>query len=54
MTSATNFLITMAGLDPATQPASVCELNELGALLPEVIRRADARRLGGRLGGRPW
>ncbi len=47
-------LFTMAGLDPATQPASICELNYVGMSLQRVIRRADARRLGGRLGGRPW
>jgi len=36
--------ISMAGLDPATQPASVSELSGSSA-------RADARALGGRLKG---
>jgi hypothetical protein len=46
--------LTMAGLDPATQSASIRELNYTCANLQEVIRRADARRLGGPLGDRPW
>jgi hypothetical protein len=37
-------LITMAGLDPATQRARVCERKR-------VTRRADARLLDGRLNG---
>jgi hypothetical protein len=50
----------MAGPDPATQRASVREPNkpqyESSRRIVEdnVIRRADARRLGGRLGGWPW
>jgi hypothetical protein len=39
----------MAGRDPATQSASVCELNYAPAQLQRVMRRADAQRLGGRL-----
>jgi hypothetical protein len=43
--------LTMAWLDQATQRASVREPNKLFqaiALRTRVIRRADARRLGGR------
>ena len=42
----------MAGLEPATQRASVRERNDSFlhvSQLHSVIRRADARRLGGRL-----
>jgi len=45
----------MAGLDPATQQASVGERKEAGGFLQfrqtfvDSFRRADARRLGGRV-----
>src|ERR1700733_11652740 len=41
----------MAGRNPATQPASVRELNYVYSMPKRVTRRADARRLGGRLKG---
>jgi hypothetical protein len=41
----------MAGRDPATQPASVGEPNYVSTESQRVIRRADARLLGGRLKG---
>ncbi|HEY3778434.1 MAG TPA: hypothetical protein VGL35_10295 [Rhizomicrobium sp.] len=45
----------MAGLDPATQPASVREPKSIPVVHAlGVVSRADARLLGGRLEGRPW
>jgi hypothetical protein len=39
----------MGGLDPPTQPASVRALNYVDTISYRVIRRADARRLDGRV-----
>ncbi|MGD0144302.1 MAG: hypothetical protein ABSC92_14195, partial [Rhizomicrobium sp.] len=41
--------LSMAGLDPATQSASVGELNYEWALLTGAIGRVDTRPLGGRV-----